>query len=552
MIEFWLILYEPHKIYSRQMNNKKTALKKNTYIPVIDIFAGPGGLGEGFSAYTDADENRPFDIRLSIEKEPFAQMTLRLRSFIRQFSSPPPEYYKLLADTSSSLGKRISDLFNLYPDEAENAAFEAWKAELGKKDMPKVRERIVDALNKKEPWVLIGGPPCQAYSIAGRSRNKGKFNYVADKDEKQFLYLEYLQVLAEHRPTVFVMENVKGLLSATIKNQKIFERICSDLNNPVKALKREGRIIHAEDQKSVPSTYCIYSLVTQQKSGNGFLQNFVVPMERFGIPQKRHRLILLGIREDFCSISNPSTLTFKEEVPSFDVLDGLPKVRSGLSRTKDGSDEWVEHIKKAMSLGWLQKNDEPVAQLMLKILDEFDSVEGDRGGEFVQCPSTVRYKPDWYLDTRIEGVFNHTTRVHMGSDLYRYFFATCFGAVYGRSPVLSEFPEELLPLHKNVDVALKGGYFDDRFRVQVADRPATTVTSHLAKDGHSFIHYDPLQCRSLTVREVARLQTFPDNYFFCGSRTSQYVQVGNAVPPLLSKQIAGIVMKFFRDVGAVD
>ena len=534
------------------MNNKKNALKKNTYIPVIDIFAGPGGLGEGFSAYTDAGENRPFDIRLSIEKEPFAHMTLQLRSFIRQFSSPPPEYYKLLADTSSSLSKRISDLFNLYPDEAENAAFEAWNAELGKKDMPKVRERIVDALNKKEPWVLIGGPPCQAYSIAGRSRNKGKFNYVADKDEKQFLYLEYLQVLAEHRPTVFVMENVKGLLSATIKSQKIFERMCTDLNNPVKALKREGRIIHSADQKRVPSTYCIYSLVTQQKSGNGFLQNFVVPMERFGIPQKRHRLILLGIREDFCSISNPSTLDFREEVPSFDVLDGLPKVRSGLSRTKDGSDEWVEHIKKAMSLGCLQKNDESVVQLMMKILNEFESVESDRGGEFVQYPSTVRYKPDWYLDPRIEGVFNHTTRVHMGSDLYRYFFATCFGAVYGRSPVLSEFPEELLPSHKNVDVAMKGGYFDDRFRVQVADRPATTVTSHLAKDGHSFIHYDPLQCRSLTVREVARLQTFPDNYFFCGPRTSQYVQVGNAVPPLLSKQIARIVMKLFRDAGAVD
>jgi DNA (cytosine-5)-methyltransferase 1 len=158
----------------------------------------------------------------------------------------------------------------------------------------------------------------------------------------------------------------------------------------------------------------------------------------------------------------------------------------------------------------------------------------------------LRAYPEWFLDDRLSAVCNHTPRLHTRKDLHRYFFVSTFGQVHGRSPILADFPTELLPNHKSVAAALKDGNFNDRFRVQIADRPSTTITSHISKDGHYFIHYDPSQCRSLTVREAARLQTFPDNYFFEGPRTQQYQQVGNAVPPLLAKQIAEIIADLFQ------
>jgi DNA (cytosine-5)-methyltransferase 1 len=177
--------------------------------------------------------------------------------------------------------------------------------------------------------------------------------------------------------------------------------------------------------------------------------------------------------------------------------------------------------------------------------------QADRGGEFVPGDITSLHARNWYCDSEIGGVCNHSARGHMESDLFRYIYAACFAKLHGRSPSLKHFPTDLLPDHESVDTALEdGGNFSDRFRVQVEGRPSTTIVSHISKDGHYYIHPDPMQCRTLTVREAARLQTFPDSYFFCGPRTPQYVQVGNAVPPYLAKQIGGIVLDVFSQAGA--
>jgi len=128
----------------------------------------------------------------------------------------------------------------------------------------------------------------------------------------------------------------------------------------------------------------------------------------------------------------------------------------------------------------------------------------------------------------------------MASDLSRYASLATM-AQRGRRPRVNELPPQLVPKHAN---ALRpDAPFADRFRVQVKSSPSSTVTSHIAKDGHYYIHPDPKQMRSLTVREAARLQTFPDNYFFMGNRTQQYHQVGNAVPPYLAVQLADVVAK---------
>jgi DNA (cytosine-5)-methyltransferase 1 len=503
-------------------------------IPIVDLFAGPGGLGEGFASYVTGARTAAFDVRLSIEMDPDAHTTLELRSFFRQFpqGEAPDVYYDRLRGTITT-----EDLFAQYPVQAAHARAEAWLAELGKVPTAELHERIKQAVGGSPQWVLCGGPPCQAYSIVGRSRRGG----IADDDKRVYLYREYLRILAEHEPSVFIMENVKGLLSSRVAGSGLFAQILADLHAPGASV----------GHKRSTAQYRVLSLVQEPRrfdiAGNPQFdpQEFVIRSEQFGVPQTRHRVILLGVREDLWT-STASLLTpAPREIPVAQVLHGLPKLRSGLSRTKDGPDEWRAALQDVISAGLLKTlPNGHYTDVRRAVMDGIDAVRqyrAGRGGEFVPCQASVGFRPEWFLDPRIGGVVNHASRPHMASDLHRYLFATAFARVVGRSPELRDFPTALLPLHKNVSEVGKELYFDDRFRVQVSDRPSTTITCHIAKDGHYYIHHDPAQCRSFTVREAARVQTFPDNYLFCGTRTAQYRQVGNAVPPLLAQQIAHIV-----------
>ncbi len=513
-------------------------------IPVIDLFAGPGGLGEGFSALTDEKGSSVFRIALSVEKDEYAHQTLELRSFFRQFEKGkvPGKYYQHLRGEISR-----KELFDSYTEQANIAKAEALKIELGKKEFEnEIDEKIAGSLKNEEKWILIGGPPCQAYSLVGRSRKKQK-DGLDEEDEKVYLYRAYYRILAKFNPPLFIMENVKGLLSSRVRGETdfLFNQILNDLKNPSEAYKKlNGKT--PREYKSLG--YKIYSLVKEPRNDNLFqkepefeLNDFIIKCENYGIPQMRHRVILLGIREDKNIV--PNILERKDKINIEKVLNGLPKLRSGLSKEKDSKKNWAKVLNDFITNDLLRGIDPDIFLQMKKVIGNLTVPQKDRGNDFLKCLPQIDYREEekWFLDPRIKGVCNHSTRSHLTEDLYRYLFASCYARIKYKSPKLEDFPQELLPKHKNA----REGKFEDRFRVQIFGEPARTITSHISKDGHYYIHPDPSQCRSLTVREAARIQTFPDNYFFCGPRTSQYVQVGNAVPPLLAKHIAEIIKEIF-------
>jgi DNA (cytosine-5)-methyltransferase 1 len=497
-------------------------------VPVIDLFAGPGGLGEGFASFR-RDGSYPFRISLSIEKERWAHQTLTLRSFFRQFRDRvPAAYYRFLHGHLT-----LRQLYGGFPREAAASRKEAWLAELGRTVQREVDQRISEALGGVKTWALIGGPPCQAYSLAGRSRRRNDRQFATD--EKHTLYRHYLHILARHEPPVFVMENVKGLLSSKHEGTQIMQRIMEDLRRP-----RAG--LH----------YRLLSFTRESsQSGRGDLlapKDFVLACERFGAPQRRHRVIILGVRADLDVRHFKPLSPSAEAISLSQALAGLPRIRSRLSDGPDSALAWRSALRELADDRLLLKDLDPtVAQAIRRTVDMLAQAPVETGGEFLGIRSRGRRLPCGMGDGRLRAACNHTGRSHIRQDLHRYLFAACFARSHQRSPTLSEFPRDLLPFHKNVASNLgRDLVFADRFRVQLADQPSTTIAAHIAKDGHYYIHPDPLQCRSLTVREAARLQTFPDNYFFCGPRTSQYGQVGNAVPPFVAGQLAAVVDRLLQ------
>lgn len=302
------------------------------------------------------------------------------------------------------------------------------------------------------------------------------------------------------------------MLSSKHGGGMIFPRIKADLERPRDGLEYEIR-----------------SLVVQEPASELMPQDFIIRAENYGIPQRRHRVILLGVRKSHAHIATLA-LTPQPKITVQSTIQNLPSVRSRLSPLSQDSDRaWNEARLTAARLAGSRAGMRVPPHGASWISGDVGPVPGELG--------------EWLIDDDLDGVSLHEARRHMRGDLERYAYLSA-EALQGRFPKVMDLPSQLIPNHKNA--RRTDAPFADRFRVQRWDEPSTTVVSHIAKDGHYYIHPDPAQMRSLTVREAARLQTFPDNYWFVGNRTQQYHQVGNAVPPLLARQIGLVVSQLFK------
>ncbi|WP_374629228.1 DNA cytosine methyltransferase [Pannonibacter indicus] len=500
---------------------------------IVDLFAGPGGLGEGFASFVE-DGHAPFRIGISVEKEASAHRTLTLRAFLREYRARHGVLPKEFIDFHAGLASE-PDWSAVDAEAWQHAIDEARALELGTEAATTAIDGAIAKLKRKyDDTILIGGPPCQAYSLVGRARSRGKVGYVPEEDARHYLFREYIRVLDKLRPAAFVMENVKGMLSSTVESRLVFEMLMEDLSSlgTGHGHHYELRAIRVEDGKA--------SLRDAVQPSD-----FVVRSEAFGVPQRRHRVIIVGIRSDLAGRAADAEIAVAGMARTVrDVIETMPALRSGISRGVDNAAAWRQEVVDAARLLagiCTVEDDDTLHDAFLTVSRQL--TDGSPTLRAASClPEGYGTSNDdllrWLERPNLRAIAQHETRGHMASDLGRYLFASVFGAVRGYSPKAADFPLALSPNHRN----WHSGVFNDRFRVQLAGEASTTVTSHISKDGHYFIHPDPIQCRSLTVREAARLQTFPDDYLFLGNRTQQYVQVGNAVPPFLARQISRLLL----------
>lgn len=405
----------------------------------IDLFAGAGGLSEGF--ITEGFESLAY-----VEMDKDACETLKTREVYHYLKKKNKlDLYKLY------LNQKITkeELYKKVPELLTQCVF---NEQISKETIPSLFENIKKIQKKKkikEVDIIIGGPPCQAYSLVGRARVGKKNN---SKDPRNYLYKYYFEFLKEFKPKIFVFENVLGLLTAG--GGKYFKEM-------KKLFEKNYNIL---DKKFTASDY--------------------------GVLQNRRRVIIIGIRKDCKELSYPDFKKIENKWKVYDLLEDLPKLQS------DSGKEISEY------------KTEPSDYLKKFNLRE----EGD-----ILIDHVARYHNDH--DKKIYSLV--IKKWNKNKDRFRY----------------TDLPEHMRT-HKNLTS------FVDRFKIVAGNESASqTMVAHISKDGHYYIHPDSKQCRSLTVREAARIQSFPDNYYFEGSRTAKFKQIGNAVPPLLAKIFAKGIKK---------
>lgn len=405
----------------------------------LDLFAGAGGLSEGFirAGYSPIAH---------VEMDPAACYTLKTRAAYHWLKKQ-----KEIKIYNDYLYGRISrsQLYSSVPESLINSVI---NSEISEYSLPAIFSKIDSLLDGQSLDLVVGGPPCQAYSLVGRSRDLNGMK----GDKRNYLFLYYAEFLKKYKPLYFVFENVIGLLSAKSPEGDLYFKLMRDLFRK-EGYETEFKILSADD---------------------------------YGVLQKRKRIILVGKRGNDIGFF-PEPDKWKPDVSVSEILGDLPKIKAG------------EGSLFACELGKYEGN-----YLYESGIRDDDS------------PVTL-----------------HQARSHTEQDINIYRIAIQKWAEKRERLDYNDLPD-YLKTHKN------RSSFLDRFKVVAADMDAShTVVAHISKDGHYYIHPDITQIRSLTPREAARLQTFPDNYFFENKsekrgRTAAYRQIGNAVPVLLSQKIA--------------
>ena len=410
----------------------------------IDLFSGAGGLSEGFI-------RKGFKAIAHVEMDKASCNTLLTRT----------AYHYLIEKGQKGiyvdyLKNKITrdELYNLLPKELKKSVI---NESIGVDNNTKIFKQIDEIKGTKKIDLIVGGPPCQAYSLIGRAADKDGMR----NDDRNYLYIQYAEFLKKYKPKVFVFENVLGLLSAKDKNGEKYLDKMLNLFREI-GYETEYKLLHAND---------------------------------FGVLQNRKRVILIGKRgheKGFYPEFKKKNLTVSVE----EIFKGLPKLKAG-----EGNFFETKYTK--------------------NISEYLKEIKVQNGLDFTT---------------------QHIARPHNEQDKEIYRIAITKWKKNGERLNYNDLPDRL-KTHKNRKS------FTDRFKVVAEELPAChTIVAHIAKDGHYYIHPDIKQNRSITPREAARLQSFPDDYFFEGqsekpSRTAAFKQIGNAVPPLMAEEIAKEIKK---------